>query len=70
MPLAEAVMVTHPLRMGATKVLSTISPAVAASVTRAAMGRKALERFETQFTGRVFARNTEEIYRNILKGVK
>ena len=38
--------------------------------TRAAMGRKALERFETQFTGRVFARNTEEIYRNILKGVK
>jgi len=35
---------------------------------RAAMGQKALERFETQFTGQVFARNTEQIYRNILKG--
>ena len=37
---------------------------------RAAMGQKALERFETQFTGQVFARNTEQIYRNILKGAK
>ena len=37
---------------------------------RTAMGQKALERFETQFTGQVFARNTEQIYRNILKGAK
>lgn len=37
---------------------------------RAAMGQKALERFESQFTAQVFARNTEQIYRNILKGAK
>ena len=37
---------------------------------RAAMGQKARERFESQFTGQVFARNTEQIYYNILKGAK
>ena len=33
----------------------------------AAMGQKARERFETQFTGEVFARNTEQIYLDVLK---
>ena len=32
------------------------------------MGRRALERFEREFTGEVFARNTEKIYLDILKG--
>ncbi len=32
------------------------------------MGRRALERFEREFTGAVFARNTEKIYLDILKG--
>ena len=31
------------------------------------MGRAAKNRFETQFTGEVFARNTEQIYFNVLK---
>ena len=35
---------------------------------REAMGRRALERFEREFTGEVFARNTEKIYLDILKG--
>lgn len=35
-----------------------------------AMGRRAKEIFETQFTGQVFARNTEQIYFSILKGAK
>ena len=32
------------------------------------MGRRALERFQREFTGEVFARNTEKIYLDILKG--
>lgn len=36
----------------------------------ASMGRRAKEIFETQFTGQVFARNTEQIYLSILKGAK
>ena len=35
---------------------------------REAMGRRALERFQHEFTGEVFARNTEKIYLDILKG--
>lgn len=35
---------------------------------RQAMGRRALERFQREFTGEVFARNTEKIYLDILKG--
>lgn len=35
---------------------------------REAMGRRALERFQREFTGEVFARNTEKIYLDILKG--
>lgn len=35
---------------------------------REAMGRRALEQFEREFTGEVFARNTEKIYLDILKG--
>jgi len=37
---------------------------------RAAMGRRAREMFEAEFTGQVFARNTEKIYSDVLKGVK
>ena len=32
------------------------------------LGRRALERFEREFTGEVFARNTEKIYLDMLKG--
>ena len=32
------------------------------------MGRRAFERFEREFTGEVFARNTEKIYLDMLKG--
>ena len=35
---------------------------------RETMGRRALERFQREFTGEVFARNTEKIYLDILKG--
>ena len=35
---------------------------------REAMGRRALERFQREFTGEVFARNTEKIYLDLLKG--
>lgn len=35
---------------------------------RADMGRRAFTRFEHEFTGEVFARNTEKIYLDILKG--
>ncbi|MGO5022795.1 glycosyltransferase family 4 protein [Lawsonibacter sp. LCP25S3_G6] len=35
---------------------------------RADMGRRAFARFEHEFTGEVFARNTEKIYLDILKG--
>lgn len=35
---------------------------------RRGMGRRALERFEREFTGEVFARNTEKIYLDMLKG--
>lgn len=35
---------------------------------RQAMGRRALERYQREFTGEVFARNTEKIYLDILKG--
>ncbi len=37
-------------------------------VLRADMGRRAFARFEHEFTGEVFARNTEKIYLDILKG--
>ena len=37
---------------------------------RAAMGRRALERYQREFTGEVFARNTEKIYLDILKGAR
>ena len=37
---------------------------------REAMGRRALARFQREFTGEVFARNTEKIYLDILKGAK
>jgi len=37
---------------------------------RAAMGKRARELFENRFTGAVFARNTEQIYSNVLKGAK
>lgn len=36
---------------------------------RAAMSRRAQEIFQSEFTGEVFARNTERIYLDILKGV-
>ena len=32
------------------------------------MGRDAKERYEAQFTSPIFAKNTEEIYRKVLKG--
>lgn len=35
---------------------------------RAAMGVRAKERFERSFTGQVFARNTEQVYRKVLMG--
>jgi glycosyltransferase involved in cell wall biosynthesis len=35
---------------------------------REEMGRDARERYETRFTAPIFARNTEEIYRSVLKG--
>lgn len=35
---------------------------------RQAMGRRALERYQREFTGEVFARNTEKVYLDILKG--
>lgn len=35
---------------------------------RAAMGQKAQEIFQSEFTGEVFARNTERVYLDILKG--
>jgi len=37
---------------------------------RKAMGERAKALFEREFTGEVFARNTEEIYSNVLKGAK
>ena len=37
---------------------------------RRAMGTRALERYQREFTGEVFARNTEQIYLDILKGAK
>lgn len=37
---------------------------------REAMGRRARQLYEQQFTGEVFARNTEKIYLEILKGAK
>lgn len=37
---------------------------------REAMGRRARQLYEQQFTGEVFARNTEKIYLDILKGAK
>ena len=37
---------------------------------REAMGRRARRLYEQQFTGEVFARNTEKIYLDILKGAK
>ena len=37
---------------------------------RSAMGRRAKEVFQSRFTGPIFARNTEDVYRNILKGAK
>ena len=37
-------------------------------VLRRDLGRRALERFEREFTGEVFARNTEKIYLDMLKG--
>lgn len=37
---------------------------------RTAMSRNAKERFEKEFTGEIFARNTENIYRNTLKGAR
>lgn len=36
--------------------------------TRAGMGEKAKERFETRFTGQAFARGVEQVYLDILKG--
>ncbi len=36
----------------------------------AAMGRRAREDFENRFTGEVFARETENVYDNVLKGEK
>lgn len=35
-----------------------------------ALGRQAKETFQSRFTGEVFARNTESVYRTILKGAK
>jgi len=35
-----------------------------------AMGRRAKEVFQSRFTGPIFARNTEDVYCNILKGAK
>ena len=32
------------------------------------MREKALETYQSRFTGEVFARNTEQIYENVLKG--
>lgn len=37
---------------------------------RAAMGRKARAFYESAFTGEAFAKNTENIYLDILKGAK
>ena len=37
---------------------------------RRAMGCRAKEVFRSRFTGPIFARNTEDVYRNILKGAK
>ncbi len=37
---------------------------------RQAMGRRARERYENSFTGEAFAKNTESIYLDILKGAK
>ncbi len=37
---------------------------------REKLGRQAQERYETHFTGEIFARNTENIYLDILKGAK
>lgn len=37
---------------------------------RRKMGQKAKEMFQSRFTGPIFARKTEEVYRNILKGAK
>ena len=34
----------------------------------AIMREKALETYQSRFTGEVFARNTEQIYENVLKG--
>ena len=35
---------------------------------RQAMGRRARQVFEQRFTGQVFARNTEQVYLDVLKG--
>lgn len=37
---------------------------------RTAMGQRAREVFEEQFTGQVFARNTEQVYLDVLKGAQ
>ena len=37
---------------------------------RTAMSRNAKERFESEFTGPIFAKNTERIYLDVLKGAK
>ena len=64
-----------PLYVALEVLLEVLIPLVMADLIdrpekRAAMGQKARERFESQFTGQVFARNTEQIYYNILKGAK
>ena len=35
---------------------------------RREMGRQARERFQTSFTGQVFAKNIENVYQGVLKG--
>lgn len=37
---------------------------------RKAMGARARQIYEERFTGQAFAQNTENIYRNVLKGAK
>ena len=37
---------------------------------RRTLGEQAKDTFQHRFTGQVFARNTEEVYRTILKGAK
>ena len=37
---------------------------------RAAMGRRALELYEHEFTGEIFARRVEDVYRQVLKGAQ